>query len=127
MSYKIVVGPTEMIVQRYHYKSDPIHIGNEYVDKHNTKAKEFYYAYIHPECQENVRLKWAVSRIRWNVLTQVANSIVKNNHELYFDGPDHVVSKVPWKQAKYGEYFLVSIKLKTLIKRTVNERAHITK
>jgi hypothetical protein len=117
MTYKIIVGPTEMIVQRYDYKSEPIQIGDEYIDKHNTKAKEFYHARMHSACQEYVRLKWAVSRIQWNMLKEAANNIVKDNFELYFDGPEHIVSTVPWKQAKHGEYFFVHKKLKTLIKR----------
>jgi hypothetical protein len=127
MKYKIVVGPTEMIVQRYDYKSESIQIGDEYIDKYNAKAKEFYYAHMHSACQEYVRLKWTVSRIQWNMLKETANSIVKDNLKLYFDGPEHIVSTVPWKQAKYCEYFFVPPKLKTLIKRTVNERAHLTK
>ena len=120
--YKIIAGPTQMRVERRMFKSEPIDIGNEHIAGDNQKAKDFYYQYMHSSCQEYARLLWDVKNIRWNVLKQETKEFAKLYPILYFDGPSWIVSTVPWKQAKHGEWFMVPKKVKWLLKKLYFEK-----
>lgn len=115
--YKIVVGPTQMCVKRYDYKSEPIDIGEEHIDCYNQQAKDFYYEYMHAACQKYIELKWSVNRIQWGILKREVSEIVDDYPTMYFDGPEWIASTVPWKQAKYKEWFIVPKKMRWLLKR----------
>lgn len=117
MKYKIIAGPTQMRVERYGFKSEPIDIGNEHIDCTNEKAREVYQSDLHPVCQEYVRDLRSIRRAMWSDLKNEAIKVAKQFPELHFDGPSCVVSTVPWKQAKHSEWFIVSKKLKNLLKK----------
>jgi hypothetical protein len=121
MIYKIIAGPTQMRVERKFFKSEPIDIGDEYITRDNQKAKDFYYEFIHSSCQEYAKLLWQTKNIRWNTLKQEAKEITDTHAILYFDGPSWIVSTVHWKQAKYGEWFTVSKKMRWLLKKLYSE------
>lgn len=104
-----------MRVERYNYKSEPIDIGDEYITIHNQQAKDFYYEHMHAVCKEYIRLMWAVKCIHWNMLREKAKEIVDQSPTMYFDGPSWIVSTVPWKQAKYGEWTFIPKKLRWLL------------
>lgn len=120
--YKLIVGPTQMRVERRMSKSEPIDIGDEYITADIQKAKDFYYEFIHPSIQEYARLLWTIKNIQWTVLKREAKEIADMHTILYFDGPPWIVSTVPWKQAKYGEWFIVSKKVKWLLKKLYFEK-----
>lgn len=115
--YKIIAGPTQMYVKRYDYKSEIIDIEGDHVDYHNQQAKDFYYEYMHDACKEYIGLKWAVNRIQWGMLKRSISDVVDKTPTLYFDGPEWIVSTVPWKQAKHGEWFIVGKKERWLLKK----------
>ena len=117
MKYKIVAGPTQMRVERYNFKSDPIDIGDEHITADNEEARQFYYECMHCACQEYIRLRWYVSRIKWSMLKEAVSEIVEKYPTMYFDGPSWIVSTTPWKQAKYREWFGVDKKVRWLLKR----------
>ena len=119
MKYKIIAGPTQMRVERYNYKSEPIDIGNEYIASDNQKAQDFYYEHMHVSCQEYIKLRWAVKCIEWKMLREIAKELVEMFPTMYFDGPSWVMSIVPWKQAKYGEWMYVPKKLRWLLKNSI--------
>ena len=120
--YKIIVGLTQMRVERRGFKSEPIDIGDEYITSDNQKAKDCYYEFIHPCVQEYARLLWTLKNIQWTVLKREAKEIADMHTILYFDGPEWIVSTVPWKEAKYGEWFMVSKTLKWLLKKLYFEK-----
>ena len=117
MKYKIIAGPTQMRVERYNYKSEPIDIGDEYITRDNQQAKDFYYEHMHVACQEYIKLRWTVKCIEWNMLRETVKELVEKFPTMYFDGPAWIGSTVPWKQAKYGEWFIIPKKLKWLLKK----------
>lgn len=117
MRYKIVAGPTQMIVQRFGYKSEPIDIGDEHITADDQQARDFYYQHMHYSCREYIRLRRTINRIEWNRLKEIVAEIVDKTPNLYFDGPPWIVSVVPWKEVKYGEWIMVSKKLRWLLKR----------
>jgi hypothetical protein len=120
--YKLIVGPTQMRVERQLFKSEPIDIGDEYITADNQKAKDFYYEFMHPSVQEYARLLWTTKSIRWNTLKQQVKGLADMHTILYFDGPSWIVSTVPWKQAKYEEWFVVPMKVKWLLKKFYFEK-----
>lgn len=115
--YKLIVGPTQMRVERRVFKSEPIDIGDEYITADNQRAKDFYYEFMHSSVQEYARLLWAAKNIHWNALKQEAKEFADMHTILYFDGPDWIISTVPWKEAKYGEWFMVSKKVRWILKK----------
>ena len=117
MKYKIIAGPTQMRVERYNYKSEPIDIGDEYITRDNQQAKDFYYEHMHVACQEYIKLRWTVKCIEWNMLRETVKELVEKFPTMYFDGPAWIGSTVPWKQAKYGEWFIIPKKLRWLLKK----------
>lgn len=117
MTYKIVVGSTQMIVKRCGYRSEPINIGDEHISRDNQKAKDFYTEYMHPQCQEYIRLKWTIKCIKWNKLKEKVKQLVDEHPNMYFDGPPWIISTVPWKEAKYGEWFGTDKKTRWLLKK----------
>jgi len=120
--YKLIVGPTQMRVERRMFKSEPIDIGNEHITADNQKAKDFYYEFIHPSIQEYARLMWTIKNIQWTVLKREAKEIADMHTILYFDGPSWIVSTAPWKQAKYGEWFTVPKKVRWILKKLYFEK-----
>jgi hypothetical protein len=121
--YKIIAGPTQMRVERQMFKSEPIDIGDEHITADNQKAKDFYYEFMHTSIQEYARLLWATKNIHWDVLKQQAKELSKVNTILYFDGPTWIISTAPWKQAKYGEWFMVPKKVRWLLKKLYFEKS----
>jgi len=117
LKYKIIAGPTQMRVERYNYKSEPIDIGDEYITRDNQQAKDFYYEHMHVACQEYIKLRWTVKCIEWNMLRETVKELVEKFPTMYFDGPAWIGSTVPWKQAKYGEWFIIPKKLRWLLKK----------
>ena len=117
MKYKIIAGPTQMRVERYNYKSEPIDISDEYITRDNQQAKDFYYEHMHTACQEYINLGWTVKCIEWNMLRETVKELVEKFPTMYFDGPAWIGSTVPWKQAKYGEWFIIPKKLRWLLKK----------
>lgn len=117
MKYKIIAGPTQMRVERYNYKSEPIDISDEYITRDNQQAKDFYYEHMHTACQEYIKLRWTVKCIEWNMLRETVKELVEKFPTMYFDGPAWIGSTVPWKQAKYGEWFIIPKKLRWLLKK----------
>ena len=115
--YKIIASPTQMHIERFGYKSDPIDIADEPVDYHSQKAKDFYYAHMHAACVQYIRLRRDVNAIQWGLLKNQIKEVVAEHPNLYFDGPDWIVSTVPWKHAKFGEWFIVSKKIRWLLKK----------
>lgn len=115
--YKIVAGPTQMRIERFGYKSEPIDIADEHIECDNQAAKDFYYRYMHASCQEYIRLKWNMKCIKWGILKRKVKEIVDKQHVMYFDGPNWIVSTVPWKQAKFGEWYIVPKKTRWLLKK----------
>lgn len=71
MKYKIVAGPTQMVVQRFGYKSEPFDIGAEHITADNQQVRDFYYEYMHYSCREYIRLRWTINRIEWNRLKEI--------------------------------------------------------
>jgi len=106
-----------MRVERYNYKSEPIDIGDEYITRDNQQAKDFYYEHMHVACQEYIKLRWTVKCIEWNMLRETVKELVEKFPTMYFDGPAWIGSTVPWKQAKYGEWFIIPKKLRWLLKK----------
>lgn len=117
MKYKIVVGPTHMYVKRYGIQSELVEIGNEYISSDSEKAIKLYTESIHPICKDLMSFRWKLSRLHWRKINQQAEKVVKQFETLYFDGPEHIVSTVPWKQAKYGEWFFVEKKFRSALKK----------
>lgn len=117
MKYKIVAGPTQMIVQRFGYKSEPIDIVDEYITADNNQAHDYYHEHMHHSCQQYVHLRWTENQIEWNRLKEKIAEIVDKTPNLYFDGPSWIVSVVPWKQAEYGQWTAVSKKARWLLKK----------
>lgn len=115
MKYKIVAGPTQMRVERYNFQSEPIDIGDEHITSDNEQARQFYYEHMHPACQRYMQLRWYVKRIERSMLRDAVNEMVDKYPTMYFDGPSWIVSTVPWRQAKYGEWFGVGKKVKWLL------------
>jgi hypothetical protein len=120
--YKIIVGPDSMVVERFGLVSKPIEIGDEHIAKDNQTAKEFYDNHMHNICAALIKSKWVLNREKWAFLKKSAQEFFEKNPVLYFDGPDTIVSTVPWKQSKYGEWFLVSKKVKWLLKKLYSEK-----
>lgn len=106
-----------MRVERYGYKSEPIDIGDEYISGDNQKAKDFYQEHMHAACREYIQLKWAVKCIKWGILKKQVQELVDKFPNMYFDGPPWIMSTVPWKQAKYGEWFMVDKRTRWLLKK----------
>jgi hypothetical protein len=77
---------------------------------------------MHPSVQEYARLLWTTKSIRWNTLKQQVKGLADMHTILYFDGPSWIVSTVPWKQAKYEEWFVVPMKVKWLLKKFYFEK-----
>lgn len=117
MTYKIVAGPTQMTIKRCGYRSELIDIGNEYISGNNQKAKDYYFEHMHPKCQEYIRLKWTIKCIKWNKLKEQVKELVDEFPNMYFDGPSWIMSTVPWKQAKYGEWFIAGNRARWLLKK----------
>ena len=117
MTYKIIAGPTQMRVERFAFKSEPIDIGDEHIAASNRQAHNFYYEYMHHACVEYIRLRWNVKCIEWSMLKNKVKQIVDNNPSLFFNGPSWVVSTVPWKQAKRSQWFSVGKKVRWLLKK----------
>lgn len=117
MKYKIVAGPTQMRVERFGLVSEPISIGEEYIDRDNQRARDIYYQDLHPGCVRLMTQRWTVSRLGWHRLKEAVKDIVDETPNLYFDGPSWIVSTVPWKQAKYGEWKIVPKKVRWLLKK----------
>ena len=122
MKYKIVAGPVEMRVERFFEKSRPVKIGSEYIDANNEIAKNLYYDDIHEKCQNYIKKKREMNEILWNYINEEAQKIVEKYNELHFDGPVHIVSTAPWKQAVYGEWFVVSRRMRNAIIKKVGEK-----
>lgn len=117
MVYKIIAGPEQMYIVRYGLKSEPIDICDEYITLDNQKAKDFYYEHMHSVCQEYMKLKWNVKCVHWDMLHEDVKEIVEKFPTMYFDGPSWICSVVPWKQAKYKEWFIIPNKLRWLLKK----------
>lgn len=117
MKYKIIAGPTQMIVRRFGYKSEPIDIGNEHITSDNQQDRDRNHEYMHCACVEYIRLSWNVKCIKWGMLKKAVNEFVTQTPNLYFDGPPWIISTVPWKEAKYGQWTAVSKKVRWLLKK----------
>jgi hypothetical protein len=117
MKYKIIAGPTQMRVERYNFKSEPIDIGDEYITSDNEQARQFYYEHMHVACQRYIQLRWYVRCIEWSMIKEVVNEIVDRFPTMYFDGPSWIASTVPWKQAKHKEWFMVDKNTRWLLKK----------
>lgn len=115
--YKIVAGPTQMRIERFGYKSEPIDVADEHIECDNQAAKDFYYRYMHASCQEYIRLKWTTECIKWGILKREVKELVEKYPTMHFDGPAWIISTVPWKQAKYGEWFMVGKRARWLLKK----------
>lgn len=122
MTYKIIAGPTQMRVERYSFKSEPIDIGDEYVNRDNEKARDFYYDHMHDACKSYINLVWIVNGIKWNMIREAVDEILEEFSDLYFDGPNWIVSIVPWKEAKYGEWFMFSKRIRSVLKKKYLEK-----
>lgn len=122
MSYKIVVGPTQMRVERYSFKSEPIDIGNEYINSDSETARAFYYDHMHDACKSYIDLACVVNGIKWNMIKNAVDEILEEFPNLYFDGPSWIVSVVPWKEAKYGEWFMFSKRIRSVLKKKYLEK-----
>jgi len=116
MKYKIIVGPTQMRVERYELQSEPIDIDDRHIAADDLVAAIAYDADLHPACQRYMQLMWYVRGIEWKQLRELLTDIVDKYPTMHFDGPSWIVSTVPWKQAKYGEWFVVSNKLRWLLR-----------
>lgn len=117
--YKIVAGPEHLYVSRFGIKSDTIPIGNEHINRDYIPAKELYYKKVHDDAKELIRTEKNYRGFMWQEIDETANAFIEKykDHKLHFDGPSWVVSIKPWKEAKYGEWFGVSLKLRNRIKR----------
>lgn len=122
MKYKIVAGPDEMRVERFFEKSRPVKIGSEHIDANSEIAKNLYYDDIHEKCQNYIKKKREIHKFFWNHVNEKAQAIVEGCDELHFDGPAHIVSTVPWKQAVHGEWFIVSRRMRNAIIKKVKEK-----
>lgn len=123
--YKIVAGPTQMRVERYNFKSEPIDIGNEHITADNEQARQFYYEYMHPTCQRYMQLRWYVKTIEWSILRKAVEEVVDEFPTMYFDGPPWIVSTVPWKHAKYREWFMIDKKFRWLLNKEYKDGIRI--
>lgn len=123
MKYKVIIGPEYFVVSRHEFKSEPISIGNEYIHKNSNIVLETYKEQVHENAKEYITLKRKHRYAMWRELEKGAEAyleLIKSpdiNHTLYFDGPIGRVSIVPWKQAKYGEWFWLSLKKYNLLKK----------
>jgi len=122
VKYKIVAGPVEMRVERFFEKSRSVKIGSEYIDANNEIAKNLYYDDIHEKCQNCIKKKCEMNKLLWNYVNEEAQKIVEKYNELHFDGPVHIVSTAPWKQAAHGEWFIVSRRMRNAIIKKVKEK-----
>ena len=123
--FKIVVGPENMFVSRLGICSDICQIGNEYIKSDSEKAINLYFEQVHEPAKKILRVVREYRETIWRLIDEDAKDFVSKNKnkELYFDGPEWVVSFTPWKQAKYGGWFIVTNKLRNKIKKHYRQRS----
>lgn len=122
MSYKVIAGPTKLYVKRFGISSEYIEINDEHVTRNSENVVELYQKSIHPICKDLASAAWKMNRLQWRFIRQQAEEISKEYEMLYFDGPEHIISTVPWKQAKYGEWFSVPKKVRMMLKKIMKEK-----
>ncbi len=112
--YKIVAGPTQFYVERYGIRTERVDIDNS---RFMQQAEQLYRDDIHDTCKRYIQLTWVANRIVWSELKQLVEESLDKYPSLYFDGPSWIVSTVPWKHAKYKEWFIVSKRIRWLLKK----------
>lgn len=119
IKYKIVAGPEHLYVSRFGIKSETISITNEHINRDYIPAKELYYKEVHDNAKKYIHTVKKARTLLWQHIDETAKDFREKykDHTFYFDGPSWVVSIKPWKEAKYGEWFTVSLKLRNRIKK----------
>lgn len=122
--YKIIAGPDKMYVSRLGINSEICEIGDELITSDSVKVRELYYSSVHENAKKVLRSVRDYRSVLWDILDQAVQEFLNNHQdkELFFDGPSWIISFVSWKQAKYGEWFIVDKKTRNRIRKYYTQR-----
>lgn len=119
MKLKIIIGPTQLVVERCGIKSPPVTIGDEYITHNSPIVKETYYQHVHQNACIRINQLRKLRKLYHNchkeIVLDFITKIQTDNMKLFFDGPNNIISFKPWKDAKYGDWFHVDKKSRNLI------------